>query len=108
MLKKCGDVEAAFLSKGFDKKSNVAQDPDQLSLLNIGRDYVCPRKEDLMKEIFFTSSMFAKSIYQNPSCSMFNQNRKYKMQKVVAKPNSTHITGQDMVLQYKTIFFLLA
>ena len=79
MLKKCGDVEAAFLSKGFDKKSNVAQDPDQLSLLNIGRDYVCPRKEDLMKEIFFTSSMFAKSIYQNPSCSTFNQNRKYKM-----------------------------
>ena len=53
MLKKYVDAGAAFLSKGFDKKSNVAQDPSQLSLLNIGWDYVCPRKEDLMKEIIF-------------------------------------------------------
>ena len=77
MLKKCGDVEAAFLSKGFDKKSNVAQDPDQLSLLNIGRDDVFPWKQDLMKEIIFHKfNVCKKYIYQNPYCSTLNQNRK--------------------------------
>ena len=49
-----GRCRGSISLKGFDRKSNVAQDLDQLSPLNIGRDYV----------FFLGNKSFQKKLYE--------------------------------------------